>query len=118
MLLFRSLTLGMLGACLYMLATYEPPAPAPAPEREPLVVRERPNVTVIDVANGVSPWTLAELVRLDAGEHVQTVDDLAIGTDLAAGAAIALHAVVVHHGFIDIGVDGPHGSRRVLMLLH
>jgi hypothetical protein len=118
MLLFRSLTLGMLGACLYFLASYESPAPARAPEPELVVVQTPPNVTVIDVARGVSPWALADLVHLDTGEHVRTLDDRDIGSDLSAGAAIALHGVVVQQGFLDIGVEGPHGTRRVIMLLH
>jgi hypothetical protein len=53
-------------------------------------------------------------VRLEPGEHVATVDDVAVENDLAAGAAIAAHG----RAFVDLGVTGPTGTRRVLLLLH
>ena len=118
MLLYRSLSLGMLGACLYFLATFEPAAQPPAPTPETIVVRERPAVTVVDVARGVEAWRLPELVKLHDGEHIHAVDDAVVNSDLGAGAMIALRAAV-GRDYLDLTVDTPDGGqRRLLMVLH
>lgn len=129
MFVFRSLALGLLGACFWLLAT-RPVA---------IVVRDPPRVvstlddvrrlsgiglvapleapTIIDVAPGVTAAQLPSLVHLRNGEHVTTVDETPVAGDLDAGRVIAqldLHS----RSFIDLDVAGPHGERRVLVLLH
>ena len=120
MLLFRSLALGLLGACFFLLAT----RPATIVVRQPAV--EVPNVsgirglpvqapTVIDVARDVSPRTLPALIRLAEGEHIVAVDDMAVANDLQAGSLLSER----HRDFIDLQVRGTSGGdRRVLVLLH
>jgi hypothetical protein len=119
MFVFRSLVTGFAAACFVLLATYEPPTivertddaraaqPMPRPWADHMP-------TLIDVAPNVPASQVASLVRLEPGEHVATVDDVAVENDLAAGAAIVAHG----RSFVDLGVTGPTGARRVLLLLH
>ncbi len=118
MLVFRSLSLGLVGACFLMLAfrpAYEirfAPSPALAP---PPAVHD--SATIVDVAAGVPPGQLSSLIRLAANEHVVAVDDVPVADDLAAGAVIAEHEL--HTGrYVDLEVAGDAGTRRVLVLLH
>lgn len=129
MIVFRSLAIGLLGACFWLLAT----------RPVEIVVRDQPRSlfppgdvrrlsgiglaapleapTIIDVAPGVTAAQLPSLVQLQNGEHVTTVDDTPVAGDLDAGRVLAqldLHA----RSFVDLGVAGPHGERRVLVLLH
>jgi hypothetical protein len=115
MLVFRSIALGLLGACFLLLVTrptqlrierevvpvVQPPPPPPA--------------TIIDVAHGVPPAELAQLVRLAPGEHVIAVDDQRVETDLDAGAMMASS---YGRSYLDLTVGGVAGPRRVLVLLH
>jgi hypothetical protein len=128
MFVFRSLALGLLGACFWLLAT-RPVA---------IVVRDQPRdaalhdirrlsgiglaapveaPTIIDVAPGVTAAQLPSLVQLHGGEHVMTVDDTPVAGDLDAGRVLA-QLDLRARSFIDLGVAGPHGERRVLVLLH
>ena len=113
MLLFRSLVLGLLGACCLLLAT----RPA-ARVVERIVYRPGPPVaTIIDVSAGVPPAQLGSLVHLDPGEHVIAVDDRAVVDDLDAGAVLA--QLDPRPAFVDLQVSGGHGGqRRVVLLLH
>lgn len=115
MLVFRSLALGLVGACFLLLAfrpayevRIEQPQPTPVP---------RDSSTIIDVASGVAPGQLSALIKLGPGEHVASVDDVPVAGDLDAGAAIAARD---HRAgsFIDVEVAGARSSRRVLVLLH
>jgi len=116
MLLFRSLSLGLIGACfLLQLGQREVAAPASLPVQAAVVTPELPPVpTIIDVSGGVDAPQLPMLIRLGRDEHVSAVDDRPIANDLEAGAAIVSHRA----GYIDLTVASIAGSRRVLMLLH
>ncbi|NVB78474.1 MAG: hypothetical protein HOV81_08790 [Kofleriaceae bacterium] len=158
MLLFRSLTLGLLGACFLLIATrptfgvrrdctlqvptlamtQRPPVAASAnfaadrafifgaradgaaiaalPDGEGARPMALPPA-VVDVAPGVSASRLASLVRLDEGEHVTTIDDQAVSGDIDAGVRLAALDLRARR-YIDLGVEGPRGARRVLVLLH
>jgi hypothetical protein len=113
MLAFRSLSLGLLVACLYFVVS--PSASPASPEPPVVVVEQTPSmVTVLDVAPGVSADEIAAMIRLHDGEHVVAVGDRRVGNDLAAGAAMRGHA----GDYLDLTVDGPNGERRVLVLRH
>lgn len=118
MLLFRSLALGLAGACLLLLAT--------RPSYEVRIVRDRPaavhvlppaSATIIDVAAGVTVAQLPALIHLGEGEHVTAIDDRDVRDDLEAGTMLAAHRLGGNR-FIDLTIAGPEGSRRVLVLLH
>ncbi|MBA3463318.1 MAG: hypothetical protein H0T46_25405 [Deltaproteobacteria bacterium] len=120
MFLFRSLTIGLLGACVMFLVRLEPTRPAPVPT---IAMTESPPVptaaaTIVDVAPGVRGAEVTALIRLLPGERVVAVDDRRVETDLAAGAAIS-NRVNGAGGYVDLDIqtsDGLH--RRVLVLLH
>lgn len=122
MLVFRSLTIGLLGACVFLLVgldeartpevVYLPAAtaaPAPATTRD---------ITVIDVAPGVSASTIASLVRLHEGEQIVAVGDRHVDNALAAG--IAAGDVIRRDGkLLDLTISGTGaGIRRVLVIIH
>ena len=111
MLVFRSLALGLIGACFLLLAFR--PAYVVRVERPPAQAA----ATLVDVGRGVAPGDLAQLVHLGAGEHVIEVDDRAVDGDLDAGAAIAAHDLRPG-SFIDLTVERDGARRRVLVLLH
>jgi hypothetical protein len=95
MTLYRSLVIGLLGACLYLVASrHDAPAPHVAVTRP--VVHQPP--TVVDVSSQMDPSQLVSLVRIGAGEHIASVEQ--------------------HPGWVDVGVEGLRGERRVLLLLH
>ena len=120
MFLFRSLTIGLLGACVMFLVKLEPTRPAPVPT---LAMTQPPPMlaaaaTIVDVAPGVRGAEVSSLIRLSPGERVVAVDDRRVDSDLAAGAAIS-NRVNGAGGYVDLDIqtaDGPH--RRVLVLLH
>ena len=100
--------IGLLGACLAMaveprgLRRINPPPVGDA-------------VTVIDVAYGVAPATIASLVRLSPGERIVEVDDRPVANELAAGVLLGERAV--SRRFIDLSIGGDGPARRVLVLL-
>jgi hypothetical protein len=121
MFVFRSLVTGCAAACFVLLAMYQPPTiePPRAARVTPTITRAHAQwpeyaPTLIDVAPNIPATQIAALVRLEPGERVTSVDDVAVESDLAAGAAIAAHG----RSFVDLGVVGPTGTRRVLLLLH
>lgn len=120
--LFRSLTVGLLGACLYTIlqltaaapvargpavAVADPAPPRPAP----------PSVTVVDVAHGVSPAQIVDLLHLGQNERVVAVDDLEVGSDLEAGAVIAGRGIRTRE-FVDLTIARGDTTRRLLVLQH
>jgi hypothetical protein len=128
MLVFRSLAIGLLGACALLLSSgpvvqvrmlAEPYAPTSAVERAAREARHADALpqSVIDVAPGVTAAQLASLVRLAPGEHVTTIDDLPVEGDLGAGVLLAGLELRARR-YIDLGVTGPAGTRRVVVLLH
>ena len=116
MLVFRSLTLGLLGACFMLLLT-RPTEIRVVQQSRQHVAPMPPTATIIDVAAGVTSAQLAALIRLAPGEHVASIDDAAIVNDVGAGVALASVALSSRR-FIDVEVAGPAGTRRVLVLLH
>jgi hypothetical protein len=93
MLVFRSLVVGLLGACCLLLAQ-RPRYAARAP-----IVVPRPASTW----DGALPPTVAEdqvagLERLQPGEQVTAMD--------------------APQRYLDVTVAGPYGQRRVLVLMH
>ena len=117
MLVFRSLALGLLGACFLLLATRPTDVRI---ERQLVPIQQPvppPSATIIDVAHGVTASQLAQLVRLLPSEHVVAVDDRPVTGDLDAGAMIAANESTARQ-FVDLTVSGSSGERRVLVLLH
>lgn len=121
MLLFRSLTTGLLGACLALLVQLEPLSRAlpacvlapPAAPRSPAAVA--PAASIVDVAPGVAD--VAALIQLAPGERVIAVGDRPMTSDLAAGAALA--ALPRGPGrYLDLTVASASTTRRVLVLMH
>lgn len=105
MLVFRSLVLGLLGACAILIAQ--------AVNRPLIVQAAAPQnpATIIDVAPGVSD--VIPLLRLAPGEHVLSVGDRRVLTDLEAGAAIR-ETRPEPGRYVDLTTT----ERRVLVLLH
>lgn len=113
MILFRSLALGLLGACFWLLAT----RPSVIVEAPPQVQTNEEATTILDVSPAVTREQLPSLVHLRDGEHVVAIDNAAVASDLDAGrmlASIDRNA----RKFVELGVAGPRGQRRILMLLH
>ena len=116
MLLFRSLAVGLAGACLLLLVY----RPAYDVRIEHAQVQGPPASvvpTIVDVAAGVPAGELSSLIRLAPGERVVAVDDHPVATDLEAGAAI-VDREASPGTFVDLEVAGAAGHRRVLVLLH
>ena len=109
MLVFRSLTIGLLIACVVLLAQLGRPAPIPEPRVD--------GVRIVDVARGVSAAMLAEILHLAPDEHVVAVDGNEVRSDLAAGAAIAAWSPAAGR-YLDLTVASPAGLRRMLVLVH
>lgn len=119
MLVFRSLAIGLCAGCFALLVhspTIElrviespPAALAPAPPH--------PAPTIVDAAPGITSEQLALALRLEPGEQIVSVDDVFVGSTIGAGVALARRER--HPGqYIDVGVTGPAGERRILVLLH
>lgn len=105
MLVFRTLVLGLLGACAILLAQAA---------NRPVVVASSPaanRATIIDVAPGVAD--VIPLLALAPGEHVLAVGDRRVRTDLEAGAAIR-DTRQAPGSYVDLTTT----ERRVLVLLH
>jgi hypothetical protein len=115
MLLFRSISIGLLGACFLLLATHSSTVRV---ERELVpVMQPRPPAaaTIIDVAPGLTPAQIIGLIRVDANEHIVAVDDRPMDNDVAVGAAIAS---THDKQYLDLTVGGLAGERRILVLMH
>lgn len=116
MLLFRSVAIGLLGACVLLLA--QRPPPVVQIERVPEVIAAAPRApapTIIDVAPGLSSTQLAQLVRLGPDERVTSVDDHPVVGSLDAGTVLGAPG---SRRFVDLGIAGRSGERRVLVLVH
>ncbi len=117
MLVFRSLAVGLLGACFLLLVT-RPTNPVRV-ERElvPVLQAPPPAATIIDVAPGMDAGEIVKLVRLGPGEHVVAFDDQPVTDDLDAGSI--MRAAEARTGrYLDLTVRGSRAERRVLVLLH
>ncbi len=124
MLLFRSITVGLLGACVFMVAQLGGRSggrPEPVVVTRP-VIMEVPTspVAVVDVAHGVPPSTVLSLVRIGPDEQIASVGDTEVENDLVAGSRLA-DAIRSGAQYVDLEVaqrDSPTNVRRVLILLH
>lgn len=119
MLAFRSLAIGLTAACFALLVTRpmielrvveSPPAASSASVAPPAP-------TIIDAAPGITSEQLALTLRLEPGEQIVSVDDTAVGGTVGAGVALASRERRAGQ-YIDVGVAGPDGERRILVLLH
>jgi hypothetical protein len=125
MLLFRSLTTGLLGACVLLLLDLQPPpvalpaCPSTAVPDQVREVRIPPSSTwsIVDVSPAIRAADLASLVPLAAGEHVVAIGDRPVDSDLAAGALIGSSRLVSGQ-YLDLTVSGLTSTRRVLLLMH
>lgn len=122
MLVFRSVSVGLLFACFALLVVRPAvhvrvaheavqPATIAIPEPAPIVP------TIIDVAPGITAAQLATTIHLAPGEQIVAIDDIAVSGTLGAGMWLAARELRSRQ-FIDFTVDGPAGERRVLALLH
>ena len=122
MLLFRSLSVGLLGAVLYFVVAGSPGTQQPcmqlALEPTVSVTATRPDVTIVDVAKNVEPSLVASLVRIDDAEAIVKVDGRSVTGNIEGGARIASHARGSQR-YIDVEIATALGEpRRVLVLLH
>jgi len=136
MLVFRSVTTGLLGACIYLVtdlairvqpadtddvalhrlhesSAYARTPPAPSARRS----ETANNMTLIDVAPNVSPTIVAGLVTLKPDERIVTVADRFVASNVIAGSEIADQIRRGAH-YIDLIVSGEGTMRRVVILLH
>jgi hypothetical protein len=116
MLLFRSLALGLLGACFWMLAT-RPQVIVAAPQPARIDIGQEDAPTILDVSPAVTRDQLPSLVHLRGGEHVVAINDEPVASDLDAGRLLA-SVDRASQKFVELAVAGPRGSRRNLMVLH
>jgi membrane-associated protease RseP (regulator of RpoE activity) len=124
MLLFRLLTTSLCAACVILLATFQPvritmvsPAvPPPAPSTACSLERV-PQLTVVDVADGVAPWGLGPLIHLRPGERITAVNDRPLVRGRPPIEQIA-ELPPYPGSYLDLTVASEMTERRVLMLLH
>jgi hypothetical protein len=147
MMLFRSLTLGLLGTCLYFVV-------ARNDVREDVrtrVLRERlvvidgfgrgdggapmavaptvaaPPVEIVDVAHGVEATSVLAMIRIGPDEHIAEVNNRVYESEEDLVRAIAVASSNTHYyystatpgQFVDLSVVDMSGrARRMLVLLH
>ncbi len=122
MLVFRSFAIGLSAACfalLVMRPTVElrvTPQSSPSASDSQLAAAV-PIPTIIDAAPGITASQLAATIRLLPGEQITSVDDIAVTGDVDAGVVLASRDLSSRQ-FVDVGVAGPAGERRVLVLVH
>jgi hypothetical protein len=112
MMLYRSLVVGLLGACLFLVArprtrvvTHSVHARVQHLQPRRIAMRETRGLptpptlpTLIDVSSRMTLDAQLSQVRLQPGESITSFDH--------------------QTGYIDIGLRGPGGERRVLVLEH
>jgi hypothetical protein len=128
MFVYRSIALGLLGACCLLLAMRPPVAIVSRASGQIMVASSHealaalrpciaPGSTIVDVAPGVGASQLARLLHLLPDERVVSIDDVPVSGTLDAGVALA--GVDLRRGrYLDLGVKNDWGERRVLVLLH
>lgn len=124
MFAFRSLVVGLLGACCLLLAMRPPvtvvaPGPGHALATTPSALQPcaSSGPTIVDVAPGVTAAQLPSLLHLLPEERVVSVNDAPVASTLDAG--VALGKVELAHGqFLDLEIASTWGNRRLLVLLH
>lgn len=124
MFAFRSLVVGLLGACCLLLAMRPPvtvvaPGPGHTLATTPAALQPCASTgpTIVDVAPGVTAAQLPALLHLLPDEHVISVNDAPVASTLDAG--VALGKVALAGGrYLDLEIANTWGNRRVLVLLH
>lgn len=125
MFLLRLVTTALCAACVVLLVTFQPVriVTAPASPLPPIVPgpclgppRTQP-LTVIDVAAGVTPSQLGELLHLRSDEHITAVNDRPLTCSVAVPEQIAERAPRAG-GYIDLTVTSEMTERRILVLMH
>ncbi len=117
-MLYRSLTTGLLAACLILLARRSEPVVIKVARPQPVLrppLRLPQALSVIDVAPGLHGGELARLVHLAPDERILEVNDKPMADELEAGAAIGWPTTT---SYVDLTVGGRGLSRRVLLILH
>jgi hypothetical protein len=113
MMVYRSLVVGLLGAIALLVASR--PAPALVAVETPVeVVAAEAPATVVDVSRAIAGDDPVPLLGLAPGERVIEVDG-AVGD---TGALVRRWVSVVPGEYVDVGVAGGGGVRRVLVLVH
>ncbi len=128
MFVYRSIALGLLGACCLLLAMRPPITVISHAPGQIIVASSRdaavplrpcvaPGSTIVDVASGVTASQLAGLLHLLPDERVVAIDDMPVTGTLDAGVALA--SVELWPGrYLDLSVKNDWAERRVLVLLH
>lgn len=135
MLVFRSMVLGLLGACVLLLAQRPithihvdasrpsvvaslaaPASPTPAPTIIDLALRYcYPNTSGVHACFASEPL---ELLKLAPGERVTAVGDTQVEGWWAIKQALDGQAYRGDGQYIDLTIAGGDGERRALLLLH
>lgn len=87
------------------------------PAQVPAAVPTTTGATVVDVARGVDPGTLARIVQIGQDERIVAIDDQPVANDVAAGAEIGRRSLGAST-YLDLTVGSVRGKRRVLVLMH
>jgi hypothetical protein len=132
MFVYRSLALGLLGACCLLLAM-RPPISVVSQCPGQVVLVSSPDAThqmecaptqpehspptIVDVAPGITSQQLPLLIVLAPGEQIAAIDDVAVASPLDAGIKLA-SIDLRSQRYIDLEIAGTHGTRRMLVLLH
>jgi hypothetical protein len=124
MFLLRLVTTALCAACVVLLVSFQPVRIVTAPA-SPLPIEPGPclgpprtqPLTVIDVAAGVTPPQLGELLHLRSDERITAVNDQPLTCAVAAPEQIAERAPRAG-GYIDLTVTSEMAERRILVLMH
>ena len=124
MFLLRLVTTALCAACVVLLVTFQPVRIVTAPA-SPLPIEPGPclgpprnqPLTVVDVAAGVTPSQLGELLHLRSDERVTAVNDQPLTCGVAVPEQIAERAPRAG-GYIDLTVTSEIAERRILVLMH
>lgn len=124
MFLLRLVTTALCAACVALLVAL-PSARLAMPPSSPLTIEPGPclgppstqPLTVIDVAAGVTPSRLGELLHLRTGERITAVNDQPLTCGIAVAEQIADRAPRPG-GYLDLTVTSELTERRILVLMH
>jgi hypothetical protein len=124
MFLLRLVTTALCAACVVLLVTL-PSARMATPPPSPVHIEPGPclgpprtqPLTVIDVAAGVTPSQLGELLHLRSDERITAVNDRPLTCGVETAEQIAERAPRAG-GYIDLTVTSEMAERRILVLMH
>ncbi|HVI00809.1 MAG TPA: hypothetical protein VM513_07455 [Kofleriaceae bacterium] len=134
MLVFRSIVVGLLGACVLLLAQrpithIHVDASQPVVDAAAAAAPSPPSTTIIDVGmrrclpsvSGGYPCFASDplaLLRLAADERVTAVGDVQVDDWSALKEALDRYTYRADGHYIELTITGGHGERRALLLLH